>query len=481
MSYANTVLVTGATGYIGGRLVGRLLNAGYRVRCLTRSPKKLDHRPWFGHQDVEIMAGDAGSATELERAMQGCFAAYYLIHSMQAAGADYGHRDRELARIFVRAADRSDLQRIVYLGGLGETGSGLSKHLRSRREVEHILAECKIPVTVFRAAMIIGSGSASFEILRYLVERLPVMITPKWVVTRVQPIAVRNALYYLVKCLEVKATRGRTFDIGGPDVVTYAQLIQCMAEVRGLRRRWIIPIPLLSPGLSSIWIHLVTPISKEMARPLAEGLRNEVLCRNREAEDLMPQRLFKIREAMDRAFQNLNSHKVETAWSAAGPMPGDPDWSGGKIFEDQYKIDIQANPQAVFKAVCRIGGGHGWYGASFLWRLRGAIDRLFGGPGLRRGRRHPEIVAYGEALDFWRVTDVENPKRLVLHAEMKVPGRAQLRFDIETLEENSSRLIQTARFVPRGLFGLLYWYAVWPFHYWVFGSMLKGIRRSAER
>ena len=481
MADKDLILVTGATGYIGGRLVPRLLEAGYRVRCLVRAPRKLAIRPWAESEDIEVVEGDLENAGSVRAALEGCRHAFYLVHSMESAGSEYAKRDRVLAETFAIAARDANVERIVYLGGLGETGRGLSKHLASRREVETVLAATGIPVTVFRAAMIVGSGSASFEILRYLVERLPVMVTPRWVRTRVQPIAVRNVLGYLVDCLAVPATAGQTLDIGGPDVLTYRDLMQTMCEARGLPRRWVVTVPLLTPKLSSLWIHLVTPISSRMARPLAEGLRNEVVCRDDRAQKLMPQELLSVREAIERALQNLEVDNVETTWSAAGPMPGDPNWAGGNVFVDRWKVEIAATRDEVFRAVCRIGGGHGWYKGNWLWRVRGWMDRLVGGPGLRRGRRSPETVGFGESLDFWRVTDHQPPERLELHAEMKLPGTAQLAFEIvDGSAPDRVVLEQTARFIPRGLSGLGYWYGVLPLHGYVFRGMLDGIRRAAQ-
>ena len=473
------VLVTGATGYIGGRLVPRLLAAGHRVRCLAREPRKLDGRAWTRDPAVEIVAGDASDEAALARALAGCRAAYYLVHSMVAAGNEYAERDRRLARLFARAADEAGLERIVYLGGLGELGEGLSEHLASR-EVEALLASSRTPVTVLRAAMIIGSGSASFEILRYLVERLPVMVTPRWVATECQPIAVRNVVQYLVAALDGDETKGRTLDIGGPDVLSYRELMRIMAEERGLRRRFVIPVPVLTPRLSSLWIHLVTPLSHRIARPLAEGLRNRVVCRGTEAQRLLPQRLLTVREAIRAALDSVAQDEVETSWSMAGPVPGDPDWAGGTVFTDRREVVVEAAPEAVYAAVVRIGGGQGWYAADGLWRLRGILDRLAGGPGLRRGRRDAEEVAYGEALDFWRVNGLERNRRLALRAEMKLPGEALLEFEIEEVAAGA-RLTQTARFRPKGLLGLAYWYAVMPFHAIVFDGMLQGIRREALR
>lgn len=478
---SSPVLVTGASGYIGGRLVPRLLAAGHRVRCLARSPRKLEGRPWAADPRVEIVAGDVAETDGLTDAMRGCTAAYYLVHSMMA-GADYAERDRRLARSFAAAAEAAGLSRIVYLGGLGETGENLSEHLASRREVEAALASGRVPLTVLRAAMIIGSGSASFEILRYLTERLPVMITPRWVDTECQPIAVRDVLDYLVACLEQPETAGRTLDIGGTDVLSYRQLMQITARALGLPPRVILPVPILTPRLSSLWIHLVTPLSHRIARPLAEGLRNTVVCRNDDARRLMPKPLLGAGDAIALAVGKVLSGEVETSWSDAGTMPGDPHWAGGTLIEDRRSVELQAGPAAVFRAVCRIGGGNGWYAADFLWRVRGFLDRLVGGPGLRRGRRDPENVGYGDALDFWRVTGIEPDRRLELRAEMKLPGVAVLEFAIEPTAERRAavRLTQTARFQPAGLAGLLYWYAILPLHGIVFRGMLRGIQRAVE-
>ncbi len=477
---AATILVTGATGYIGGRLVPRLLQAGYAARCLTRSARKLAGRPWACDPRVAIVEGDVADEEAVARASVGCRAAYYLVHSMMAAGAEYAHRDRLLAERFGRAAARAGVDRIIYLGGLGETGAGLSEHLASRREVERALRVGGVPVTVLRAAMIIGSGSASFEILRYLVERLPVMVTPRWVSTPCQPIAVGNVLHYLVACLEVEETRGRELDIGGADVKSYREVMQIMAAALGLRRRVIVPVPVLTPRLSSLWIHLVTPLSKEIARPLAEGLRNPVVCRNDEAQRLMPQRLLTIAEAIEAAVGSQARGEVETSWSDAGPIPGDPDWAGGTVFEDTRSLTIAAPVSAVWATVCRIGGGHGWYAARWLWWVRGVIDRAVGGPGLRRGRRDAEHVQYGDALDFWRVVGVEHDRELRLRAEMRLPGEAELDFFLQPVDGARTRVTQVARFKPRGLAGLVYWAAVFPFHAVVFRGMLRGLQREAE-
>jgi len=478
---ADTVLVTGATGYVGGRLVVRLLDAGYRVRCLARSARKLQARPWAADPRVSIVEADIDDEARVESGMRGCAAAYYLVHSMLSRGAGYADADRRAALGFAGAAERAGVARIVYLGGLGETGTGLSEHLRSRRDVETALASGAVPVTILRAAMIIGAGSASFEILRYLVERLPVMVTPRWVRTPCQPISIDDVLAVLVETLRVPATAGRTLDIGGPDVVTYRQLMDIVAEERGLRRRLVIPVGALTPRVSSLWIHLVTPVSHRIARPLAEGLRNPVVCRDDDAVRLMPGRRRGVREAIRLALREHTDCRIESSWSDAGPMPGDPEWAGGLVLVDRRETVVAAPPALVYRALCRLGGSHGWYGVDWLWALRGALDRLVGGPGLRRGRRHPHHLAYGDAVDFWRVCAVDPGRRLSLHAEMRLPGEALLEFVVEDGDTaQHARLVQTARFRPRGLLGLVYWYVVMPLHGIVFGRMLAGIRRAAE-
>ena len=475
--------VTGATGYVGGRLVPALLDAGFRVRCIVREPRKLAERPWRQHSDVSVATSDLSEPGSLGEALRECGAAYYLVHSMESSSGRYAERDRVLAGNFAQAAAAAGVDRIVYLGGLGEMGRGLSEHLASRREVERLLGSTGVPVTTFRAAMIIGSGSASFEILRYLVERLPIMVTPSWVRTESQPVAIDDVLHWLVRCLRTPETVGRTLEIGGADVVRYSELMRIMAEELDLPRRLVIQVPVLTPRLSSGWISLVTPVSFRTARPLAEGLRNRGVVTSDAAQRLMPHAAMGVREAIRTALARTRSHDVQTRWSAAGPVPGDPDWAGGTVFKDERSIEIGAGAPAVFTAVCRVGGGHGWYAGDILWRIRGWMDTLVGGPGLRRGRRHPEQVEYGEALDFWRVIGVERDRSLRLLAEMKLPGTATLEFNIEPLASEPgprSRLTMAARFRPKGLLGLVYWYAVLPLHNIVFGGMLRGIRRAAE-
>jgi len=481
------VLVIGATGYIGGRLVPRLLEAGHRVRALARSPQKVAARPWGSHPGLELVRGDVHDRESLVRTARGCRTAYYLVHSMRPEVADFAAADREAAANMAAAAETAGMERIIYLSGLGDDDPELSHHLRSRHEVGKILKAGSVPVTILRAAMIIGSGSASFEILRYLVDRLPVMITPRWVRTDCQPIGVRNVLAYLVACLDHPKAVGETFDIGQEDVVTYRDLMRIYAEEAGLSPRWIIPVPVLTPRLSSLWIHLVTPIPASLARPLAEGLRNRVVCRDTRIRDLVPQELLSCRQAIRLALDRLREQQVESSWTDAGKIPpaewsieGDPAWAGGTIFVDARRVVLDGDPETVWPAVTRIGGRTGWYHADWLWQVRGAIDRLFGGVGLSRGRRSSEQLRPGDALDFWRVVAVEKPHRLFLVAEMKLPGKAVLEMRLTETGEGGTELLQSARFLPRGLLGILYWYAVVPFHNIVFDGMLRGMARAAE-
>ncbi len=483
------VLVTGATGYVGGRLIPKLLEEGWRVRALGRSVAKLKDRPWAGHPQVELAQGDVLDLPSLKQAAQGCWAAFYLVHSMIAAPQSYQETDRQAARHMVEAAAAAGLNRIIYLGGLGSREDPhLSSHLRSRYEVAQILQAGPVPATFLRAAMILGSGSASFEILRYLVERLPVMITPRWVSNPVQPIAIRNVLGYLAGCLRVEATRGQTFDIGGPEITTYRQLFDIYAEEAGLRRRLIIPVPVLTPRLSSYWIHLVTPVPAAIARPLAEGLRNPVICQENRIRELIPQDLLDCRTTIRLALQRVRQQQVDTCWMDAGrSVPpewlacGDAPYAGGTVLELAYAITLAADPAEIWPLLSRIGGQTGWYYGTALWKLRGWLDRLGGGVGFRGGRRHPTEIQVGDALDFWRVLEVRPPFHLMLLAEMKLPGEAILEFEIQPLAEGKSRLIQRARFLPRGLGGLLYWYALDPFHRWVYGGMLKAIAQATGK
>lgn len=474
------VLVTGATGYIGGRLVPRLLEAGHEVRCLARRPDKLDGLPW--RDRVEVVQGDVLDADSLRAATTGCEAGFYLVHSM-AGGADFAEEDRRGAANFRDAAEASAFRRIVYLGGLGPEHDHLSPHLASRHEVGTILASGAVPVTELRAAVIIGSGSLSFEMLRYLTEVLPVMITPRWVRTRCQPIAVRDVLDALVAALEADDGVSHVVEIGGPDILTYQEMMRIYAQEAGLRRRLIIPVPLLTPRLSSLWVGLVTPLPRRVARPLVESLRHEVVADGDATETLLGRPPIPYREAVQRALAKLPG-QVETRWSDADtgparPAPGDPDWSGGTLYADRRVIPTDASPEHLFWAFTRIGGDVGYYGTNWAWRLRGFADQLVGGVGLRRGRRHPEDLRAGEAVDFWRVDRVVPGRMLRLHAEMRVPGEAWIEWRVESADGGSD-LIQTALFQPRGLLGRLYWAVMAPFHFVIFPRMACRMAAAAE-
>lgn len=484
------ILIAGATGYIGARLIPRLLQEGYRVRALARTPGKIAGRSWSGHPNLEIVKGDVLDCESLTQACSGCRAAYYLVHSMDHVSVDFVATDRMAAGNMACAAQAGDLERIIYLGGLGESTETelLSEHLSSRSEVADILNCGKVPVTVLRAAMIIGSGSASFEILRYLVERLPVLITPRWVDVPCQPIGVRNVLHYLIGCLECPETIGRTFDIGQDQVVTYRQLMEIFAEEAGLPKRFIIAMPLLTPRMSSLWIHLLTPVPAVLARPLAEGLRNKVVCREASIRELIPQELFDCRLAIRLAQERVREHQVESSWIDAGAIPpaewstpGDPDWTGGTFYNDSRQILLKGRPEEVWRAVVSIGGEAGWYYGDWLWKFRGFLDQLAGGVGLHRGRRCPLEISAGEALDFWRVAQVTKYERLLLVAEMKLPGEATLEFQLEEVEPGQTLLKQIAHFLPQGLPGLLYWYAVTPFHNFIFNGMLRGFAKVSSK
>jgi uncharacterized protein YbjT (DUF2867 family) len=483
------VLVTGATGYIGGRLVPPLLAAGHQVRCLSRVPARLAGRSWSGHPGVEIVAGDALDPGSLDQALEGCAAAYYLIHSLAAGEAGFAERDRRAAQNFGAACARQGVGQVIYLGGLGERRGPLSAHLQSRQETGDALRAAGATVTELRAAVIVGSGSLSFEMIRYLTERLPVMICPRWVSTRCQPIAIRDVLAYLVACLGREEARGRVFEIGGPDVLTYGGMMQGYAALRGLRR-WLIPIPLLTPRLSSYWVDLVTPIPAAYARTLVEGMRSEVVVHDDEARRLFAVPPTPYANAVAQAIEQVDRDEVETDWAAAFPRaPRDGQVSleqrEGRYLERRTRA-VRAPAPVVFATFTGIGGRRGWFAGTALWWLRGALDRLAGGVGMRRGRRHPDEVRPGDAIDFWRVESVDPGRAMRLRAEMKVPGRAWLVFECEPGAPgpagagDSTQLRQTAVFEPLGLFGLLYWYALYPVHQLVFSGLIAAIARRAE-
>lgn len=474
------ILITGATGYVGGRLLPLLVNDGWQVRCLARHPERLTSRVPAG---VEVVAGDVLDAASLAPAMQGVEAAYYLVHSMGATG-DFVEQDRLAADTFAAAACAAGVRRIIYLGGLGEDGAALSAHLRSRHEVGERLRAHGVPVIELRASIIIGSGSLSFEMIRALVERLPVMVTPRWVQVAAQPIAIGDVLDYLRAALLLETgNQSRMIEIGGPDQVSYGELMQEYARQRGLRR-WMIPVPLLTPRLSSLWLGLVTPLYARVGRKLIDSLRHPTVVRDDSATHLFPIRPIGLREAIASALRNEDSSFAQTFWSDAMSAAGEPrQWGGvrfGSRLVDARSMPVQASSSVVFAAVERIGGATGWYYATWLWTLRGWLDLLVGGVGMRRGRRDPQHVLVGDTLDCWRVESFEPGRRLRLSAEMKVPGRAWLEFDVQPLGDRTE-LRQTATFDPLGLLGLTYWYAVWPLHQLVFAGMLRGIAHAAEQ
>ena len=475
------VLVTGVTGYIGGRLVPELLASGYRVRVLVRDQNRLQGRAWLNQ--VEVVQGDVLDPASLVTAMSGVSTAYYLIHSMSGS-ADFDQRDLQAARNFGDAARANGVERIIYLGGLGDPATDLSKHLRSRHQTGQALQEAGVPVTEFRAAIVVGSGSISFEMIRYLTERVPVMICPRWVFTRVQPIAIGDVLNYLVAALETPQSSGRIIEIGGSDVITYGDMMVGYARARGLRR-WLLSVPVLTPRLSSYWVHLVTPIPASIARPLIDGLRNEVIVRDETARELFPQiEPMDYLSAVSLALADLEAHHIETSWSDAlvtsqgDVVPVTLSTQEGMIIERRQQM-VSTPPNVVFQMISSLGGQTGWLYLNWAWGLRGWIDRLVGGVGLRRGRRDPEVVRIGDAIDFWRVESVDPDKRLLLRAEMKLPGRAWLQFETHSYSGEQTRLVQTAFFAPKGLFGLAYWYLLYPIHRLIFAGMIRNLAQRA--
>ena len=472
------ILLTGATGYIGGRLLKALEYAGYPVRCLARRPEFLRARAGPG---PEIFKADCLDPASLPAAMQGVSMAYYLVHSMGSTGK-FEEEDRRAARNFAAAARLAGVQRIIYLGGLGETELGLSAHLRSRQEVADILRASGIPTVEFRASIVIGSGSISFEMIRALVQRLPVMICPRWVSVKAQPIAVEDVIAYLLKALELPAGKSSTYEIGGADQVSYREIMQEYARQCGLRR-WLISVPVLTPRLSSLWLGLVTPVYARIGRKLVDSLRHPTLVRDTAALGAFGIKPRGLREAIARALVNEDREFAETRWSDATSSAGHAAaWGGvrlGTRLVDSRAVHVAVPPAAAFAPIRRIGGANGWYFANALWWLRGTLDLFAGGVGLRRGRRDPQNLSVGDALDFWRVESIEPDRLLRLAAEMKVPGRAWLQFEVEPDAEGSV-IRQTAIFDPAGLAGLLYWYSLYPMHRWIFAGMLRRIGAAAE-
>jgi len=472
------IFVTGASGYVGGRLVPALLAAGCEVSCVVRTPAKLDAAPW--RDRVTVHAGSVGD--DLTEAMSGSDVAVYLVHSI-GQGDDWAEQELRDARNFARCAARAGVQRIVYLGGLGDDHDALSVHLKSRHEVGSELASTGIEVIELRAGVIIGSGSASFEMLRYLVEVLPVMVTPQWVSTKCQPIAIADTIAVLVNAIGAEGDHAGVFELGGPDVVSYAEMMALYAQVAGLPRRRLIKVPFLTPRLSAHWVGLVTPVPALLAKELVESLVNEVVVTGVPAAETFGCTPLPLKMAFERALAAIADDNVPTTFVDAdllhfAPTPTDPEWAGGTVLRDVRTMTTTASDEEVFSSLTAIGGERGWYSGEMLWKLRGLMDLVVGGPGLRRGRK--ATLNIGEAVDFWRVEDLVAPKRLRLHAEMRLPGEAWLTWELVGLA-NGTQITQTAEYRPRGLFGRLYWLGVAPFHRFVFPGMLAGIVKDATR
>lgn len=472
---ARTVLMTGATGYVGGRLLAVLQGRGERIRCLARRPAVLGPRV---RASTTVVGGDVSDPATLGAAFAGVHTAFYLVHSIDSHG-EFARRDREAAASFGSAARAAGVRRIIYLGGLGRE-PGLSEHLASRQEVGRVLAESGVPTIELRASIIIGSGSLSFEMVRALVERLPVMVTPRWVSTRAQPIAIEDVIAYLVAALDAPAGVVGVIEIGGADVVSYREIMREYAHQRGLRR-WLIPVPVLTPQLSSRWLRLITPLHAAVGRALIDGVRNETVVADDRARRQFNVRPMGTAEAIARSLGNEDRAFAETRWcDALGDRRAGAHAPAGTRIVDSRVIEIACRAEQAFEPIHRIGGDSGWYFGNQLWRIRGWLDLLIGGPGLRRGRRDPEALRPGDALDFWRVEAVESPSFLRLAAEMRLPGRAWLQFEVEPTAAGA-RIRQTAIFDPLGLAGLLYWHALYPIHRLIFAGMLRGIAAAAVR
>ncbi|GAB4503558.1 MAG: SDR family oxidoreductase [Anaerolineales bacterium] len=482
MEETKNILVTGATGYVGGRLVPRLLEAGYHVRCLARDPARLAGRPW--REQVEVVQGDALNQDSLITALQGIHTAYYFIHGLQG-GKVNADRDMTAARNFSCAAEQAGLQRIIYLGELVDPLASLSPYLRSRHETGSLLRCGGVPVTEFRAGMIVGSGSALFEMIRYLAEWEPILICPAWFFASNQPIAIRDVLSYLVAALETPASAGRVIEIGGATRLTYADMLLAYAKARHLKRI-LIPTPVNAPRLSAWWVHMVTPIHWRVVLPLIEGLRGQAIVHGDVARRLFPQiKPLDFETAVRLALGRIQTDTVETSWSdalvtTAGDIrPYTFSIEEGMMVERRQAL-LDLPPETIFRAYTGIGGERGWLYMDWAWIIRGWLDKLVGGVGLRRGRRHPDEIYAGEALDFWRVEALEPGRLLRLRAEMKVPGKAWLQFQSQPQKDSKTLLTVTAYFAPRGLSGFLYWYSMWPFHKFIFDGLTRQLTIRAQ-
>jgi uncharacterized protein YbjT (DUF2867 family) len=445
------------------------------VRCLVRSPKKIASRQW---DSVEVVPGDVLQSETIGKAFEGIDLVFYLVHSMSGRKNEFEHQDRIAAENVGFAARQSGVQRIIYLGGLGEKSRTLSPHLRSRHEVGDILRNSGVPVTELRASVIIGPGSASFEMIHHLVNRLPIMICPRWVNVKTQPIGIDDVLRYLSETVENEATTGKIIDIGSPEILTYREMMLAVAEDLKLSR-WIIPVPFLTPKLSSYWMNLITPIPVSLAQNLIESLRSETICENNVALQLFSFTPMNFREAVRRALEKTQEGDLETKWTAASAPVVEADIDPSHMLTEEQVLNVPSSAENLFRVVSSLGGKNGWLFGNWLWRLRGFLDKQLGGVGLRRGRRHATQIAVGEALDFWRVEDIEPGRRLLLRAEMKVPGRAWLEYRISPAENGHSRFVQTARFYPRGLPGLFYWALLYPIHRIMFRGMARAIAQQA--
>jgi len=483
---APLVLVIGATGYLGGRLTPRLLAAGYRVRLLARDGGRARAFPWSG--ECEIVEGSAEDPAALAQACDGIDVLYYLVHSM-SSGKGFEEADERAARRVARAAAAAHVGRIVYLGALHPDDAKLSPHLRSRVDVGEIFLASSVPALVLQAGIVIGSGSASFEMIRHLTDVLPYMPAPRWVRNRIQPIAVRDVLYYLLAAARVPAGVNAAVDIGGPDVLRYGQMMNGYAVEAGLPQRPIAALPVLTPGLASLWVNLVTPVPRAIARPLIASLQNECVVKDDAIGRIIPPPeggLTPYRRAVRLALSRVDADLVETSWvdsevagAPSDPLPSDPDWAGRTVFTDQRSLHSTAPAGQLWSVIIGIGGRNGWYSSPMLWALRGWLDRASGGVGLQRGRRSVSTARVGDAIDLWRVEAIEEGRLLRLRAEMKVPGPAWLELR-SSPDGDGSRYDQRAIFFPQGLRGRLYWLSLLPFHGLIFSGMAARITATAE-